>query len=240
MYKPVEKEIFHIHTRRCMHASDAPDWNYIVKAIELGADRIVFTDHCPFPGDIFGNRMREKELLEYLSSLQFLKEKYCRQIEVNIGLEVEWIPKFEGWIEALRKREDIDLLIMGQHMYEHDGTYSFMDEDKSKEYIGLCNAMAEGAATGYFDVIAHPDRAFRRCKKWTDDMERAGKGVIDAAVSNNIYLEKNYTSMQCKRQYWEPFWESAGEARQLYGYDAHSVADLTKIWSKYELGEPIE
>ena len=60
-------------------------------------------------------------------------------------------------------------------MFEDEGgRWSFMDEEQSSEYIGLCKAIVEGIKTGYFDILAHPDRSFRRCKNWTDDMERAG------------------------------------------------------------------
>ena len=37
--------LFHMHTYHCGHASSEPDIAYIEKAIALGAERIVFTDH---------------------------------------------------------------------------------------------------------------------------------------------------------------------------------------------------
>ena len=53
MYQPIENEIFHVHTWRCGHAGEEQDYEYVEKAIALGVKRIVFTDHCPFPGDFF-------------------------------------------------------------------------------------------------------------------------------------------------------------------------------------------
>ena len=58
-------ELFHVHTHRCMHASDENDEAYIVKAIQMGASHIYFTDHAPFPGDPFRNRMGINQLEEY-------------------------------------------------------------------------------------------------------------------------------------------------------------------------------
>lgn len=49
--------IFHVHTRRCKHASDDNNEKYIQRALQLGANKIVYTDHVPFPGDPFTNRM---------------------------------------------------------------------------------------------------------------------------------------------------------------------------------------
>ncbi|MBQ2577396.1 MAG: PHP domain-containing protein [Lachnospiraceae bacterium] len=45
-----KNEIFHVHTFRCGHAAEVEDEAYVKKAIELGADKITFTDHAPFPG----------------------------------------------------------------------------------------------------------------------------------------------------------------------------------------------
>ena len=73
MYQPIENEIFHVHTWRCKHASEEQNYKYVEKAIDLGANRIVFTDHCPFPGNPFRSRMDMEQLPEYMSSLLHLK-----------------------------------------------------------------------------------------------------------------------------------------------------------------------
>jgi len=74
MYKPTDREIFHVHTKRCKHASDEEDYLYVESAIRLNADRIVFTDHVPFPGNPFGFRMDMEELPGYISSMKALKK----------------------------------------------------------------------------------------------------------------------------------------------------------------------
>ena len=43
-YRPIENEIFHVHTWRCKHAGEEREWEYIERAIELGAERIVFSN----------------------------------------------------------------------------------------------------------------------------------------------------------------------------------------------------
>ena len=231
MYKPMPKEIFHVHTRRCKHAGEEQDYEYVEKAIDLGASRIVFTDHCPFPGNPFRSRMEIEELPEYILSMKQLKKEYDSKIEVLAGLEVEYFPSFENYYKELKDSGEFDLLMMGQHMFEHeDGTWSFMDEEKSDEYVGLCKAMVEGVRTGLFDVIAHPDRAFRWNTVWNSDTMRVGRTVISEAIKHGIWLEKNYSSMQQKYQYWEEFWNKDTRKHQLYGYDAHSVAEMESIW----------
>ena len=39
--------IFHVHTRRCKHASDENNEKYIQRALQLGANKIVYTAKVP-------------------------------------------------------------------------------------------------------------------------------------------------------------------------------------------------
>ena len=63
-------ELFHVHTYRCKHASNEIDEEYVLKAIQMKATDIYFTDHAPFPGNPFGNRMNIEQLDEYISSIE--------------------------------------------------------------------------------------------------------------------------------------------------------------------------
>ena len=237
MYQPIENEIFHVHTWRCGHAGEEQDYEYVEKAIELGASRIVFTDHCPYPGNVFLYRMDMEQLDDYVASMKQLKREYGSKIEVLAGLEAEYLPKYDSYYRELKASGDFDLLLLGQHMYEHeDGRYSFTELDKTNEFVGLCRAMVEGAKTGLFDVIAHPDRAFRGCREWNQEMMNAAYDVINAAKANQLYLEKNYSSMRNEYQYWEPFWVRGGMEKILYGYDAHSVAVMELFWKESHPG----
>ena len=71
MYQPIENEIFHVHTWRCGHAGEEQDYEYVEKAIELGASRIVFTDHCPYPGNVFLYRMDMEQLDDYVIQYRY-------------------------------------------------------------------------------------------------------------------------------------------------------------------------
>ena len=227
-YRSISDEVFHVHTHRCKHASLASDFEYVEKAMELGAKRIVFTDHAPFPDNPFGNRMLIEELPEYISSISNLKKEYKKSIEVYCGLEIEYLPSFEKYYLELKKNEGIALLTLGQHFYEYErGKYSFEDEDNTKEFKGLCQAMVSGINTGLFDVVAHPDRAFRRCKQLGKSEMELAQDVIRAASENGVYLEKNYSSMHKENQYREEFWTLLPpKAMVIYGLDAHSIMEM--------------
>ena len=236
-------KIFHIHTHRCEHAEGVPDEAYVQKALALGASEIWFTDHAPFPGDPFRNRMRYAQLEEYLSTLTELKHRYNGI--VHIGLEIEYFPSYdkEGHYQELLRDNRLEVLVLGQHMAEDTpGSYTF-SWDKGRlakeEYIALGNAVCEGMGKGYFSVLAHSDRIFRRQRAWTEDMQQIANKIIQTAAENNVPLELNMHSVAMKHQYWPEFWESLlPESKVLVGLDAHSVDELerryerSRQWSK--------
>ena len=154
---------FHVHTYRCRHAENVPDDAYVVKAMELGASEIWFTDHCPFPGDPFGNRMGWDELGEYVSTLRGLRDRYP-DIDIHIGLEAEYFPTYDeqGLYTMLTKDMGIEYLLLGQHMAQIGSdppAYSFsLDKDEliRREYRLLGGATVQGIESGRFSAVAHP------------------------------------------------------------------------------------
>lgn len=227
-YQPVEREVFHVHTWRCKHAGETQDYEYVDQAIALGAKRIVFTDHCPFPGNPFGYRMDMEQLPEYVESIRKLGEMYADRIEVLCGLEVEYLPSYHQYYQTLHESGDFDLLILGQHFFEYpDGRLDMHDKDRTNAYIGLCDATVEGIKTGFFDVVAHPDRVFRKKESFDELAQESADKVIRAALQHNMYMEKNTSSMREEHYYWQEFWDMVPkEGKILYGLDAHSTKEM--------------
>lgn len=219
------KEIFHVHTYRCGHAEEIPDKAYIEQAIQLKANRITFTDHAPFPNDPFTNRMHYEELEEYISTLHNLKMAYKEKIDVKIGLEVEYLPSFEDYYKELKANPKIDVLLLGQHHFEiMPSQYSFQQKCDAIPYTeAILKAQIQGIRSGFFDVLAHPERYIRTESEHIFDLERE---LIRTAIENNIPLEKNRTTY-LKNEVSEHFWSMVPEsAKTIVGYDAHKISDL--------------
>lgn len=234
-----DTNIFHVHTYRCGHASQDSDELYIKKAIELGASAITFTDHAPFPKNIFVNRMKIEQLPEYVQSLGRLREQYRGIIEVKIGLEIEYLPRFESYYEELKKSDCFDILMLGQHFYEcANGTYNFSLSKgllRESEAGGICMAVIAGMETGLFKVLAHPDRMFRYCGKWNKEMEQMSKKIIKTAVQQHVILEKNLSSMKMENYYRDEFWNLVPDTVQtIIGTDAHAVHQLEEMYIRME------
>lgn len=174
--------------------------------------------------------MSMEELPEYIASLKELRNKYEGKIDIEIGLEVEFLPSQIAF-------------------YQHeDGTYSFNDDkefNQENEFIGCGNAMIEGMKTGLFKVAAPPDRIFRRCKGWSLEMTEMARRIIEVAAQNGVRLEKNLSSYEKFLEkshfiYWrEEFWDLVEEYNQtverkvepIVGFDAHSTDNLKRRYS---------
>ena len=229
---------FHVHTYRCRHAENVPDDAYVVKAMELGASEIWFTDHCPFPGDPFGNRMGWDELGEYVSTLRGLRDRYP-DIDIHIGLEAEYFPTYDeqGLYTMLTKDMGIEYLLLGQHMAQIGSdppAYSFsLDKDEliRREYRLLGGATVQGIESGRFSAVAHPDWIYRQCTDWTEDMATAASEIISAADRAHMPLELDLSSMECG-MYRQEFWDMVPtHMERITGLDAHSVSELEERYN---------
>lgn len=228
------KSIYHVHTERCGHAKGS-DREIIEACIAVGADSVYITDHAPFPKDPFENRMKYRELPEYINSFSRLKAEYKKDIEIHLGLEIEYFSQFDDYYKKLSNDSGLDVgLFLGQHIYysEKDKAYSFdleSSELKAEEYRECGKAIIDAIRTGCFTRIAHPDRIFRRSKGWSDDYGNVAERIIDEAAKYHIPLEVNNESLE--RKLLRPqFWELACKRDMpIYvGLDAHSVSTILK------------
>lgn len=223
----MNKTIFHVHGPLCRHAGEEKEEAYVLKAIEMGAGKICFSDHSPFPDNPFRMRMLIEEFPIYLSYLRELKVKYAGEIDIRIGVEAEYIPSFQSHYEMLK--EELDFLLLGQHFsLLPDGSYTFQSREKIAEPRELADGMIQGMESGYFSVVAHPDQIFRRRKTWGEEEQQIANEIKECAVRTGVILEKNISNMQGKKKkrvYRPEFWEDFN-GRTIYGVDAHSTLEL--------------
>ena len=153
---------FHTHTKRCGHAKGESE-NYILRAIENGIKDMGFSEHIPF---IFPDgyesyfRLPSGQINEYLDELNFLREKYKDKINIKIGFEMEYYPKyFEAMLENAKKLK-AEYLILGQHFLynEYDVPVSSFAKTSEEARLALyVDQTTEALRTGKYSCFAHPD-----------------------------------------------------------------------------------
>lgn len=218
---------YHTHTHRCNHAIGREE-AYVQEALKAGMKILGWADHAPylFPGGYYSHfRMRPIQLPGYVMTIEELREKYAGQIEMPIGLEMEYYSKCFDDMMAFLRDFPIDYLILGQHFTgnEYDGAYAgakTRDRDVVRQY---CRQSMEAMNTGLFTYFAHPDLIH-----YTDDQkfyQAALRKVCAEAKCCGMPLELNLLGLREGR--WYPnrwFWEVAAEegCNVILGCDAHT------------------
>ena len=220
------KANYHTHTTRCHHAF-GEDREYVEEAIRAGLRILGFSDHCPwiYKSDYVSNiRMTPQETDGYFSSLEKLRREYEKDIDIFIGFESEYLPELMEKQDAFLKDYPVDYMILGQHFLDSESDFNYSgrmadDEDRLIRYVDLC---IEGARSGRYLYLAHPDLIYYT---GSDKIyQREMKRLCEAMKQMNIPLEYNLLGLAIHRNYPEErFWQIVRNTGNsvIFGVDAH-------------------
>ena len=147
----------HMHTPLCKHAWGEPE-EYAAQAVKAGLKGIIFTCHCPMPDSFWPTvRMSESELDLYVELVKRTAAAYKGKLEVLLGLESEYFPGYEKWLESLHQRANFDYILGAVHWQSKEYLNKFevgTIENFRRSYF---ENLALSAETGLYDCLAHPD-----------------------------------------------------------------------------------
>lgn len=223
---------YHTHTYRCMHAV-GEDREYVESAIQGGLKVLGISDHCPWvfnDGHVSNIRMAPREVEEYFSTYEKLREEYKKDITIYIGYESEYIPELIEDQKKLLKDYPLDYMIMGQHFTKREpfGPYTGIrtrEEADLKKYVDL---VIEGMETGLYQYIAHPDLCnfVGAADRYEFHMTR----LCTYLKEKNIPVEINMLGLLEGRHYpSEQFFKIAQKVGNtaIIGIDAHTPSFLS-------------
>ncbi len=218
---------YHTHTVRCNHASGT-EREYIENAIKNGFKILGFSDHVPqpYPNDFESHiRMAVNEIENYTSTLVKLRDEYKDDINIFIGYETEYFPKYFNKMLKELSAYPLDYLIQGQHFIpdEIEGFYAGAMTDNERDLIDYAKQTIEGMQTGVFSYLAHPDLINYTGED--DIFQMHMRPVIQTAIDLNIPLEVNMLGFRTGRNYpCDRFFSlaSAMGASFVLGCDAHN------------------
>ncbi len=229
---------YHTHTVRCNHASGTEE-EYVQHALAAGLEILGFSDHTPYPFDNgyrSGIRMCVEELPEYCAEIGRLKNQYKDRIKIHTGLEAEYYPAHFEELRALVRNSDVEYMILGQHWInnEYDGIYNGRPTADEQHLQLYCRQVLQGAETGLFSYVAHPDLICFVGEKGV--YERHIRVMCRELAGSGIPLEINMNGLETQRHYPNVlFWQIAAEegCRGVLGVDAHrpEQMDDLQLWS---------
>ncbi len=218
---------YHSHTVRCHHASGT-EREYVEAAIKSGIKVLGFADHTPYPfpeDHVHHFRMRMHEMDSYVNTVLSLKEEYRNDIDIHLGLEVEYFP---AYFEQLCKEiadYPIEYFLLAQHCLgngRNGDFYCSAKTDDPVKLISYCDQVLAGMDTGRFTYLAHPDLPnFLGDPALYDAQMRR---ICRKAKEISLPLEINFLGLTEGRHYpTDAFWKIAGEEKcdVIFGLDAH-------------------
>jgi len=119
---------------------------------------VIITCHCPLPNQHSEwVRMRPDEYTRYHELIAAAREEFAGRVDVRAGLESDYFPGVESWLEELHAREPLNHVLGSVHpqLPEYEDEYYTGDAFAFQQTYFEHLAMA--AETGLFDTLAHPD-----------------------------------------------------------------------------------
>ena len=224
---------YHTHTPRCRHA-EGSEREYAEAALRAGIATLGFSDHTPYdyfdrPDWVSRVRMTADELPSYAGTVRALAEEYRGRLEILLGVEAEYYPKYFPRLLELLRGSGVEYMILGQHFLGNEigEPYCGRLTDDPAELERYVSQSIEGLRTGLFSYFAHPDLL-----GFTGDegeYRRQMRRLCRAALESDTPLEINLLGIREGRSYPdERFWRIAAEEGNpvILGFDAHHPAHL--------------
>lgn len=229
----------HVHTSRCGHA-DGSVAKYVDAARDAGVSIMGFSDHLPLPdGFPSGYAMSWRELPLYVDDVRAVARRSARRggPEVLLGIEADWLPGHDLLIAGALRAHQFDYIMGSVHFI--DG-WAFDDPDQREGYDGWSTDalwsryfgdLAAAAASGLFDVIAHPDLIKKFGERPDGDIAPLYEEVSAVLAECGVAIEVNTAGLRkpCAELYPAKALLEACHRRGVpatIGSDAHRPDDV--------------
>lgn len=226
---------YHTHTPLCRHAEGWP-MDYARAAVERGLGELGFADHNPMRTQFDDWRMLREELPRYVETVEEARAEFP-QLHIKLGLECDFIPGQEAWIEELAGMAEWDYLIGSVHYlragWEVDhpkyiARHTGHAEEIWRDYWDLLDLCIR---SGLFDFVAHPDLPKKFGITPPGDLRRYYEPAVAALAECGVAFEINTAGLRrdCREVYPAQDFLSLASAAGvplLINSDAHAPGDV--------------
>lgn len=233
----------HTHTTYC-DGKNTPE-EMIQEAIRLGCHTIGFSGHAP--ADLWNHEtwcMDRDKLDSYRDELISLKKKYASQIEVAIGLELDYYSSKPNWVEY--SIGSVHQLKVGTIEIPVDLEYESLERLILKIYGGDFMKFAKDFYTlsadvanrtgcdivGHFDLLTKFNEKYRYLDESSSSYRSMALEALDAVMQKDVLFEINTGAISRgwrTTPYPAPFLLkriAEKKGRVILNSDAHSVKHL--------------
>ncbi len=147
----------HCHTPLCNHSIGEPE-EFAAVAEARGLAGLIVTCHCPLPDGFSASvRMKPEEFDQYVAMVARARAAFAGRVDVRLGLESDYYPGVEPWLEKLHAREPLHHVLGSVHYQVGDYRRLYFTGDVFAYQQLYYDHLARSAESGLFDTLAHPD-----------------------------------------------------------------------------------
>lgn len=188
----------HCHTPLCKHATGEPE-DYAAAAERRGLRGLIVTCHCPLPDGFSASvRMRPEQFDDYVAMVERAREAWQDRVDVRLGLESDYYPGVEPWLEKLHARAPLHHVLGSVHYQVLDYRQRYFTGDVFAYQQVYYDHLASAAETGLFDTLAHPDLIKNEDPgQWAFDRIRPFvEHALDRIAATGVAMELNTSGLQ--------------------------------------------
>lgn len=214
---------YHSHCTFCDGRSTPED--FIKFAISHNFRAYGFSSHSPLPFETFWN-MSKEDMPEYLMEIERLKKKYKGQLEIYVGLEIDYLDKTYNASIPYFQELPLDYRIGSIHflpvayplseenMVCIDGAFEDYKNSVDKYYSGDIRKLVEHYFTstqemieaGGIDIVGHMDKIYmngHKCNGFSleaDWYQKPFNDCLSLIAEKGLMVEVNTKNLQKKQQ----------------------------------------
>ena len=188
----------HCHTPLCKHAFGEPE-EYAAVALARGFKGITFTCHCPLPDGFSASvRMAPEQFDDYVGMIAATRAAFAGRLDVRLGLESDYYPGVEPWLEKLHARVPLSHVLGSIHYQVTDYRKLFYTGDLELYQQLYYEHLALSAESGLFDTLAHPDLIKNESPAdWNfERMRPCIESALDRIAATGVAMELNTSGVQ--------------------------------------------
>jgi histidinol-phosphatase (PHP family) len=218
-----------MHTPLCKHSRGEPE-EFAAVAEKRNLKGIMITCHNPGPTPDFSARIRMTmaQFDDYVAMVARARQAWAGRIDVRLGLECDYMPGLEPFLEKLLARADFHHVLGSIHpmLDYYEDTYYHGDALAFQRLY--FEHLAQSAETGLFDTLSHPDLVKNMFpKEWQiapllDDIRRS----LDRIAKTGVAMELNTSGLHKSVREMNPNATMLAEMQQrgipvVLGSDSH-------------------
>ena len=134
---------------------------------------------------------------DYVALVERARQAWAGRIDVRLGLESDYVPGMEPWLEKLHRRAQFHYILGSVHALQQEYQDRYFNGDVVALQRLYFEHLALAAETGLFDSLAHPDLVKNvqpgewQLDRIKGDIERS----LDRIAATGVAMELNTSGL---------------------------------------------